>query len=100
MSERKQKREPANSIELSREDLEFILEPAEIELGSGYVISLNYDEEGIPIVDVKTYGKVDSAKLMKDIACLYPNAHIRQLSQESTVTVVKKGKGKSKARKR
>jgi hypothetical protein len=100
MSERKHKREPASPIELSQEDLEFVLEPAKIEIGSGYAISLNYDEEGNPIVDVKTYGKVDSAKLMKEIACLYPNAHIRQLSQESTVTVVKKGKGKSKARKR
>ena len=100
MSERKHKREPVSSMELSRENLEFVLEPAEIELGSGYVISLNYDEEGTPIVDVKTYGKVDSAKLMKDITCLYPNAHIRQLSQEPTVTVVKKGRCKSKARKK
>ncbi|MGB9960585.1 MAG: hypothetical protein ACPLKQ_08770 [Candidatus Bathyarchaeales archaeon] len=98
MPERKHKREPAGPIELSLENLEFVLEPAEIELGSGYVISLNYDEEGTPIVDVKTYGKVDSAKLMKEVTCLYPNAHIRQLNQEPTVTVVKKGRAKCRGR--
>ncbi|MEM2912486.1 MAG: hypothetical protein QW146_08285 [Candidatus Bathyarchaeia archaeon] len=100
MSERKHKREPAIPIELSGENLEFVLEPAKIEIGSGYAISLNYDEEGNPIVDVRTYGKVDSAKLMKQIACLYPNAHIRQLSQEPTVTIVKKGRSGKKTRKR
>lgn len=97
MSERKHKREPANPIELNREDLGFILEPAKIEIGLGYVISLNHDEEGNPIVDIKTYGKVDTAKLKKEIERLYPNAQIRQLSQEPTVTIVKKGKRRNKS---
>jgi hypothetical protein len=100
MSERKNKRESASPIELNHEDWSFILEPAKIEIGSGYVISLNCDEEGNPIIDVKTYGKVDSAKLRKEIERLYPNAQIRQLSQEPTVKIVKKNEGKRRSRKK
>lgn len=100
MSERKHKRETVNQIELNSENLGFILEPAKIEIGSGYIISLNHDEEGNPIVNIKTYGNVDSAKLRKEIERLYPNAQIRQLSQEPTVTIVKKGKRKNRSGKK
>jgi hypothetical protein len=80
------------------DDLGFILEPAKIEIGSGYAVSLSYDEDGNPVVDVKTYGEVDLAKIRKDIERLYPNAQIRQLNQEPTVTVVRKSKGKKRSR--
>ncbi|MEM3703113.1 MAG: hypothetical protein QXX79_01620 [Candidatus Bathyarchaeia archaeon] len=99
MSEKRHKREHISAAKLNLpKDFGFILEPAKIEIGSGYAISLSYDEDGNPIVDVKTYGKVDSAKIKKDIERLYPNAQIRQLSQESTVTIVRKGKGKGKSK--
>ncbi|MCS7114553.1 MAG: hypothetical protein RMJ15_10760 [Nitrososphaerota archaeon] len=100
MYERRQKREPLNPLELNREDLDFILEPAKIEIGSAYIISLNYDEEGNPIVDIKTYGKVDAAKLRKKIERLYPNVQIRQLSHEPKVTIVRKNERRSKSRKK
>jgi hypothetical protein len=99
MSEKKHKRETISSVKLDlADDLGFILEPAKIEIGSGYAVSLSYDEDGNPVVDVKTYGEVDLAKIRKDIERLYPNAQIRQLNQEPTVTVVRKSKGKKRSR--
>lgn len=100
MSERKHKREPAGPIVSNCEDLDFVLEPARIEIGSGYTVSLNQDEEGNPIMDIKTYGNVDSSKIRKEIERLYPNVRVRLLSQEPTVTIVKKGKRKNKSGKR
>ncbi|MEM3579258.1 MAG: hypothetical protein QXL54_03430 [Candidatus Bathyarchaeia archaeon] len=100
MSEKKQKREAPSHVELSLpDDWGFVLEPAKIEIGSGYAVSLTYDEEGNPIVDVKTYGEVDSAKIKRDIERLYPNAQIRHINEEPTVTIVKKSKRKRKTEK-
>jgi hypothetical protein len=101
MSERKHKRELRESlIESNREELEFVLEPAQIEVGSGYAISVSYNEDDNPIIDVKTYGDVNIAKLRKDIERLYPNAQIRHLSKEPSVTVVKRQSGRSKVKKK
>jgi hypothetical protein len=100
MSEKKHKREPQSPVDLETEDFGFVLEPAKIEIGSGYAVSLSYDEEGNPIVDIKTYGEVDSAKIRRDIEQLYPNAQIRNLNEESTVTVVRRGGRKRKSKKR
>ncbi|MBS7646354.1 MAG: hypothetical protein QXK47_04920 [Candidatus Bathyarchaeia archaeon] len=95
MPERKQKRENPSYAEVSlTDDCGFILEPAKVEIGAGYSISLIYDEEGNPIIDVKTYGKVDSAKVRRDIERLYPNAQIRRIDEESTVTIIRKSKRK------
>jgi len=100
MVDKKQKREAQGPVELSLpEDWGFILEPAKIEIGSGYTVSLTYDEEGNPIVDVKTYGEVDSAKIRRDIERLYPNVQIRHINEEPTVTIVKKNKRKGKTKK-
>ncbi|MGQ9539220.1 MAG: hypothetical protein ACUVTE_06560 [Candidatus Bathycorpusculaceae bacterium] len=99
MSEKKHKRETTSPAQLSLpEDWEFVLEPAKIEIGSGYSVSLSYDEDGNPIVGVKTYGAVDSAKIRREIERVYPNAQIRNLN-EPTVTVVRKNmrKGKRKS---
>ncbi len=98
MPERKHRREPENIIELDREELGFVLEPAQVEVGSGYAISVSYDEDENPIIDVKTYGKVDVAKLRKEIKRVYPNAQIRRLSQTPSVTIVRKRRSKSKAK--
>lgn len=90
MSERKHKRVPGSFIALDSEEPGFVLEPTQVEVGSGYTISISYDENEKPIVDVKTYGEVDIAKLRKEVERVFPNAQIRQLNQTQSVTVVKK----------
>lgn len=92
--ERKHKREPGSFIKLDSEELGFVLEPTQVEVGSGYAVSISYDEDEKPIVDVKTYGEVDIAKIRKEIERVFPNAQIRQVNQTHSVTVVKKRRRK------
>jgi len=92
MAEKKHKRESESLIELDSEELGFVLEPTQVEVGSGYTVSVSYDENEKPIIDVKTYGEVDIAKLRKEIERIFPNAQIRQLNQTQSVTIVKKRK--------
>jgi hypothetical protein len=98
MPERKHRRESEKIIEFDREELGFVLEPADVEVGSGYSISVSYDEDENPIIDVKTYGEVDIAKLRKEIKRVYPNAQIRRLSQTPSVAIVRKRSSKRKAK--
>lgn len=100
MTERKQKHASESLIELDTEESTFILEPTQIEVGSGYTVSISYDENDKPIVDVKTYGEVDTAKLRIEIERLFPNAQIRRLNQTESITIVKKRKRKSNAKKK
>jgi hypothetical protein len=100
MAEKKHKREPSSFIELDTEELGFVLEPTQIEIGSGYTVSVSYDEDEKQIIDVKTYGEVNTAKLRKDIKKMFPNAQIRQLNQTQTVTIVKKRKRKPNTKKK
>ena len=99
MAEKKHKRESESLIELDSEELGFVLEPTQVEVGSGYTVSVSYDENEKPIIDVKTYGEVDIAKLRKEIERIFPNAQIRQLSQTQSVTIVKKRKRKPNIKK-
>ena len=96
MSEKRHKRELAEHIKLEMEDVGFILEPTQIEVGSGYTVSVSYDEEEKPIVDVKTYGEVDMVKLRKEIRKVFPEAEIRNLTPTSSVTIVKKRRKRQK----
>jgi uncharacterized membrane protein YkoI len=96
MAEKRQKHEAY--VKFDAEEIGFELEPAQVEVGSGYTVSISY-EEATPIVDVKTYGKVDIAKLRKDIRRIFPNAEIRSLNQVNTVTIVKKRKKKTISKK-
>jgi hypothetical protein len=91
MYEPKSKRDE-NSVEAEVEEPGIVLEPAQVELGSGYAVSVRYDENDKPIVDVKTYGEVDVAKMLKDIGRVYPHAQINHLNQPSSVTIAKKQK--------
>lgn len=95
MPERKHKREPERFVELDSEDLGFVLEPTQVEVGSGYTVSVSYDEEDKPILDVKTYGEVDTAKLRREIERMFPNAEIRQLDKPQSI-IVRKRKRKRK----
>jgi hypothetical protein len=96
MAERKHKRETEDTE--TEEETGFILEPTQLEIGSGYTLSVNYDENEKPIINVKTYGQVDVIKLRREIEKLFPNAQINQLDQGHSITVVKR-KAKSKHKK-
>ncbi|HVP15858.1 MAG TPA: hypothetical protein VMT42_00635 [candidate division Zixibacteria bacterium] len=100
MAERKHKRGSEDITELD-EDASISLEPTQIELGSGYTLAVRYDENERPLVDIKTYGQVDLARLRREIEGAFPHAQIRQEKQSQTVIVAKKNKRKlGKARKR
>jgi hypothetical protein len=99
LAERKHKRE-SEEAEPEMEEVGFVLEPTRIELGSGYTISVSYDENEKPIVSVKTYGEVNVAKLQKEIERIFPNAQIRQLNQARSVTIAKKRKRKPSIKKK
>jgi hypothetical protein len=93
MAERKQKRESETpTAEAEHEETAFELEPTQIELGSGYTFSVDYDENNKPIIDIRTYGQVDMAKIREEIQQLFPNAQIHHLNQTPSVTIVKKHK--------
>ncbi len=91
MAEKKHKKDLMRHIELEMDNVGFVLEPAQVEVGSGYTVSVSYDEDEKPIVDVRTYGEVNMAKLQKEIRKAFPDAEIRNLNV-STVTIVKKRK--------
>jgi len=100
MPEHKHKREQGSFIELDSEELGFVLEPTQIEVGSGYTISVSYDENEKQIVDVKTYGEVDIAKIRREIERAFPKAKIRQLNQTRSVTIVKRRRHKHSTKKK
>jgi hypothetical protein len=93
MAERKHKRGSEEVAELD-EDAGILLEPTQIELGSGYTLAVSYDENERPVVDIKTYGQIDFARVRREIEGVFPNAQIRQNEQSHTVIVTKKNKRK------
>lgn len=98
MSERKEKRND-NLIEVDMDESRFVLEPANVEIGSGYALKVDYDESQKPIINVKTYGKVDIRSLAKEILRAFPDCQIRKVNNQPAVTVIKtrpKGKRKKK----
>jgi hypothetical protein len=99
MAERKHKRE-SEGLEMSSEESCFVLEPTQVEVGSGYTVSVKYDENEKPVIDVKTYGEVDIAKLRREIERIFPDAQIRRVKQTQSVTVVKKRKRKRSIKKK
>jgi len=67
--------------------------------GSGYSISVTYDEKGKPVVQVKTYGDVDTAALRKDIEQRYPGARIEGLEKQPLIRVVEEKETEREKRK-
>ena len=63
MPERKKKRRFSDLFGFNEEDFLFGQEP--IEGGSGYSISVTYDNSGKPVVQVKTHGDVDVSELRR-----------------------------------
>jgi len=86
MSEKKRKRPFFDIFGFDEEDFLFGREPAEG--GSGYSISVTYDEKGKPVVHVKTYGDVDVAELRRDIEQRYPGARIEGLEKKPLIRIV------------
>jgi len=97
LSERKQKNVNDPEIELD-EGSGFVLEPARVEVGSGYTLSVSYDENEKPVISVKTYGVVNLSKLKREIEKAYPDARIQHVGKKPSVTVVAKA-SKTKRRK-
>lgn len=86
MAERKRKRRRFDLFDFGEEDVLFGQKPAEG--GSGYSISVTYDEKGKPVVQVKTYGAVDTAELRKDIEQRYPGAKIEGLEKKPLIRII------------
>jgi len=93
LAERKAKRE-LETVEVDHEESGFIIEPRQVEVGSGYTISVDYDENEKQIINVKPYGDVDVQKIRREIERIFPNARIQQLNQTHSVAVVKKRRKK------
>jgi len=91
LSERKRKkRSPFDIFDFNEENFLFKreLEPTQGEGGSGYSMSVTYDEKGKPVVKVETYGEVDVAELRRDIQQRYPGAKIEGLEKQPLIRVV------------
>jgi len=95
MSEHKHKRESVNITETD-EDSNIVLEPAQIELGSGYTLAVSYDENQKPIIEVKTYGHINLAQLQKEIEALFPDAQIRRKENSQTLIATRNNARKRK----
>jgi len=91
MSERKRKRRgPFDIFGFDEDDFPFgsELQPTKGGVGSGYSMSVTYDEKGKPVVKVETYGDVDVAELRRDIQKRYPGAKIQGLEKQPLIRVV------------
>ncbi len=86
MSKRKRKRPFFDLFGFDEEDFLFGREP--VEGGSGYSISVSYDESGKPLVQVKTHGDVDVAELRRDLEQRYPGARIEGLEKKPLIRIV------------
>jgi len=86
MPEKKRKRPFFDIFGFDEEDFLFGREP--VEGGSGYSISVTYDEKGKPVVQVKTYGNVDTAELRRDIEQRHPRARIEGLEKKPLIRIV------------
>jgi hypothetical protein len=86
MSERKRKRRFFDLFGFGEEDFLFGGEPTEG--GSGYSISVTYDETGKPLVQVKTQGEVDTTELRRKIERQYPGARIEGLEKKPLIRII------------
>ncbi|MDH5419601.1 MAG: hypothetical protein OEY39_04245 [Candidatus Bathyarchaeota archaeon] len=99
MPERRRKRRFFDIFGFGEEDFLFGGEPTEG--GSGYSMSVTYDEKGKPVVQVKTQGDTDTTKLRRDIEQQYPEAKIEGLEKKPLIRIIdeKEEENKSEAEK-
>jgi 5'-deoxynucleotidase YfbR-like HD superfamily hydrolase len=100
MIDRKGKHTSENENEVDAEEITFAIEPGHVEVGAGYTIAVSHDENERQVIDIKTYGQVDIARLRKEIERTFPNAEIRKFNQSHSLTVVKSNSKKRRSRKK
>ena len=88
MSKRKRSR---RFFDLDLDEENFLFGRQPIEGGSGYSISVTYDEGGKPVVRVETYGDVDVRQLRRDVEQRYPGARIEGLEKQQLIRIVDEG---------
>jgi Flp pilus assembly secretin CpaC len=79
MIEGKHRRGSEGTGDSRPESTGLLLTPTQIEVGSGYTVAISYDEDEKQIVNVKTYGEIDAAKLQREIRRVFPKAKIKQV---------------------
>jgi len=84
---RKKGRSPFDIFGFDEGDFHF-LRSEPVKGGSGYSMSVTYDEKGKPVVRVQTYGDFDAAELRTDIEQKYPGARIEGLEKQPLIRVV------------
>jgi hypothetical protein len=95
LSQRRIKREDCSPT-FDLEEGGFVVKPTSVGIGSGYAVSAGRDEKDEPVIDIKTYGKVDMSTVQRELKSLFPNVRIRHVNQASPVTLIKKVKRKRK----
>jgi len=70
------------------EDEDFLFDDSFQSGGSGYSISVTYDERGKRVVQVKIHGDVDVSELRKDLEERYPGARIERLNEKPLIRIV------------
>jgi len=98
MAERKNKGASENVHELHKVGI--LHGPMGPELGSGYTLAVHCDENERPVVDIKTYGQVDVARLRREIGRFFPNVQIRHKEELHTVVLIGKNTKKLVASKK
>jgi hypothetical protein len=98
---RKQRKDPADSIDLEEQKQFALTEPDPIEIASGFSISVKHGKDGRPMIYVKRYGNVDTQGLRREIERNYPGAAIQGLGHPQTIEMAgdqKKSSRRSRAK--
>ena len=89
MSERKNKHESGNIVEVEAEETNVVPEPTQLEISSEYTLAVHYDEDQRPVVAVKTYGQVDQSQISREIARIFPDARILHTNETRSVRMAR-----------
>jgi len=98
MSDQEKKPTVVKPVWLSATDEKLELKPSEVEVGSGYTVRINRDENDTPVLDIKTYGEVDTNRLRKELQRAFPEIQIRRINPTTTSTVRRAFKTRKKRR--
>lgn len=89
MIDRKNKRMVDTNIGVNSNVENLVVEPTQIEVGSGYTVKISYDEDDRAVLDIKTYGQVDTAWLRKELKRAFPKIQLHRFNQANGESVVK-----------
>lgn len=88
MIDRKNKRVADTNIGVNSNVENLVLEPTQIEIGSGYTVKISYDENERAVLDIKTYGQVDTVWLRRELKRAFPKIQVHRLTQANGESVV------------